>query len=215
MRTLKIAGDRFQEIRGCFGSLETGEYSGAKSIPNIIEASVPEEGEIDPRRATARAIGRGRAPDDFIGADGYEITTPGGVGITVRANTRGALETTVNFGRDSGHLASEMLAKLDQADLVQSDWSREWMSASKCALVHSERVAKATALAAAAPPEFTVRVEGDTLWVSSGITLQGDALEASQRGFEFLLAALTAAGGWCDRTGYQDADYRLRLPNES
>lgn len=95
----------------CCGSL-AGEWTAllrafrcgenvAEAAATFVTSAVPEEGEIHPLRAEFRAPDRGHW---------VEFTTPGRVVVLITCESARELCLTVDFGRDSVRLASEMLA---------------------------------------------------------------------------------------------------------
>lgn len=71
-----------------------------EALISIIEGAVPEEGEINPRRATFR-----------MGNDWICFQSPGGVKVTILGSV-GKVSLLIEFGRNSRHLATLVLADL-------------------------------------------------------------------------------------------------------
>lgn len=139
MREITVHGENFDVIRGAFGSLAHGHFDPDEPW-GIIDSSVPEEGDIHPRRALLGEC--------YYGSRGMvTYHTPGGVEIRIWTTDPVVESVVIKFGRDSGQLAGEILAMLHPDVGVEvPDWG--WKgTAGEAARAHEARVewARATA----------------------------------------------------------------------
>lgn len=169
MRHLTIHGiEHFASVRSHFGSLAAGEWTPPDSVNRrpeiddtlsaIIVASVPEEGDPHPRRARLR----------YAVADGYGLTyagveTPSGVRIYLRAasGSRDEGEISIEFGRNSGELAGQILGSIPADTPVAVDRWLWWHTAGEALARHEACCAWAQAFA----DEYGGYVRGDEVLV--------------------------------------------------